>query len=203
MCELKLTKEEPDKTEADDPKSELVKIDEAAEPSPVVDAICELELAIIEAVFNKVGELKEPSDEDPNDAKEDEPAVVPCEPTALNDESVEKLAAVAVEAGILFAEIPPLEIWPEPEPLERLPVPVPTDSEVPEALVELPCVEPLPGKKPAAVVVEPEVPKLLAELPDTAPRDDAVVAPVGEDWLDSTVVKEKKLLCDAAVDAVV
>lgn len=47
-----------------------------------------------------------------------------------------------------------------------------------DALVELPCVEPLPGKKPAGVVLEPEVPELLAEPPATAPRDDAVVAPL-------------------------
>lgn len=165
-------KEDPDKVEPDFPKSELKTTnDEATEPEAVVDAICELELAITEAVFNEEEDLKEPNDEDPKDPKEDEPAVVPCDP------AVERVAAVLVEAGILPAETPPPEVWPDPEPLARLPV--------------------------AAVVLEPEVPELLADLPDTAPRDDAVVATVGEDWLDTTVVKEKNLFCDTAVDTVV
>lgn len=54
-----------------------------------------------------------------------------------------------------------------------------------------------------AVVLVPELPELGTELPNTAPTDDAVVAPVGEDWLDSTIVKETKLLWEVDVDAVV
>lgn len=114
-------KEDSNVAEPDDPKSELVTTnDEATEAEAAVDTICELELAITEAVFKKDEELKEANDEDPNDAKEEEPAVVPCEPRALNDESVavEKVAAVAVEAEILPAETPPLETWLDPEPPE-------------------------------------------------------------------------------------
>ena len=70
-------KEDLDKAEPDGPKRKFVAIDgEALKFEAVVNAVCGLELAIIEDLFNAEEELKEPDDEDPNDATDDEPAVV-------------------------------------------------------------------------------------------------------------------------------
>lgn len=99
-------KRDPDKAEPDDPKSELLNIDdEASKLEPLLNGVCGLELVIIEAVFNTEEELKEPNDEEPNNAKDDKPAIK----------------------------------------------------------------------------LDPEPPEFCTELPDPAPTNDAVVAPMGED----------------------
>ena len=120
------------------------------------------------------------------------------------------LAAVALEPEILIM----LVKFPCVEPLGARLLVV-----APEALTELPCVEPLGAKLLAAVALEPEIlimlvkfpcveplaatpapePKILAEFPNAAPEDNDVVAPVGKTWLGETVVRETRLVCDAAV----
>ena len=90
------------------------------------DAVCEFEIATIDVAGNEERspkEVTEPEDEDPKDAKEDPNKAGPDEPKSeliiTNDEATEPEAVV-------------------PEPRERLPVPVLTDLEMPDALVELP-----------------------------------------------------------------
>lgn len=108
-----------------------------------------------------------------------------------------------MEAGLLPVEALPLGVRPDPEPLRVLPASALTDLEIPDTLAELPCVEPLGVEKPAAVALESAVPKMLAELPDAVTKVDAILVSVREELPDKTFVRETKLVCDAAADAVV
>lgn len=72
----------------------------------------------------------------------------------------------------------------------------------PETLAEFPCVEPLGAILPAAVALEAPIPavepEMLIELSNVSPEDDNDVAPGNKPWLDGAVVRERKVVGDAA-----
>ena len=119
---------DPGEAEPDVPESELKTTGEEVPKVEVMsDPVCEIGLAATEVVINKgeepeepeeleePEEPEEPKDKVPNNPRENEIAVEPCDPVGLDVESVavEAMDAVPVKAGLLLEGIPPLDVAPD------------------------------------------------------------------------------------------
>ncbi|KAL9067069.1 MAG: hypothetical protein Q9161_007159 [Pseudevernia consocians] len=176
------------------------------------DPVCEIGLAATEVVINKgeepeepeeleePEEPEEPKDKVPNNPRENEIAVEPCDPVGLDVESVavgamdavpvkaglllegrlaelpcvNPLDAVAADTGVPPVETPPPDVAPESKPLDRLLVPAPTPTIVAPEFGVPKKLDEIPCVEPLAVTI-PAVAALEPEIPEIlAELPDAV-----------------------------